>query len=166
MTERPLRRWARARAALVTFAMVTALAFGGVWLMRTGKAADAMQEAPRTAAVQASKPDRVKAAGLPGVRDCGQDKPVLKPEIITLMCPDGGVVASEVRWERYASDGANGTGVVQVSGATGAAPVSYRAEFSLYGPKNVDGELAFTGLSVTYFGPTPFGDSSETYSIA
>ncbi|MEC4015143.1 hypothetical protein [Streptomyces sp. H27-D2] len=169
MTDPAEPRRVSTRTALLAFVAVTVLAFGGVYLIRSVERADAVEAAPRTAAAQSAKAGGAASAGLPGVRDCGAGAPLVKPRVITLTCADAGVVASALRWDSYAERGAEGAGVVQVSGAqagSGGGSGSYPARFRLYGPKNVDGAMAFTGLEVRYTGSTPFGDASETYSVA
>ncbi|MFE7120435.1 hypothetical protein ACFU99_33915 [Streptomyces sp. NPDC057654] len=182
MTDRAETRRASRRAVLAMFAVVTVLVLGGVWLGQAADRASAVGAAPKTAAAQKSRPaetqrleqshrtaDAKSAAPveLPGVRDCGAGEPVLEPRIITLACADAGAVASDIKWEHYGADGADGSGVVLVSGgAKGVAPASFPATFHLYGAKNVDGKKAFTGLDVEYLGATPSGDSTETYTIA
>ncbi|MEV0277199.1 hypothetical protein AB0I22_12545 [Streptomyces sp. NPDC050610] len=179
MTDRAETRRASWRTVLVTFAVVTVLALGGVWLSQAADRASAVGAAPKTAAAQKSRPaatqqPRERAepqaaapAEVPGVRDCGAGDPVLEPRIITLACADAGAVASDIKWEHYGPDGADGSGMVLVSGgAKGVAPASFPATFHLYGAKNVDGKMAFTGLDVEYLGATPSGDSTETYTIA
>lgn len=174
MADRAESRRARPRTVVAAFAAVTAVAFGGVWFSQAQDRANAVSDAPRTAAAQKSKApraDEAKAdaapAKTPGVRECGLGEPVVEPEIITLTCADAGMVASGIKWAHYAVDGAEGDGVVQVSrGANGAGVTSFPARFRLYGAKNVDGKMAFTGLEVDYAGATPLGESRETYSIA
>ncbi|MEU7044603.1 hypothetical protein AB0A77_26575 [Streptomyces varsoviensis] len=181
MTDRAETRRARVRTVLVTFAVVTVVALGGVWLSQVTDRASAVGAAPKTAAAQKSPPPEIArkeqphspagtesaSAELPGVRDCGAGDPVLEPKIITLACADAGAVASDIKWKNYGAGGADGSGVVLVSGgAKGVAPASFPAAFHLYGAKNVDGKLAFTGLDVEYLGATPSGDAAETYTIA
>ncbi len=181
MTDRAETRRASLRTVLVTFAVVTVLALGGVWLSQAADRASAVGAAPKTAAAQKSRPAKtqpyearhradtnsVASAELPGVRDCGAGDPVLEPKIITLACADAGAVASDIKWKNYGAGGADGSGVVLVSGgAKGVAPASFPASFHLYGAKNVDGKMAFTGLDVEYLGATPSGDATETYTIA
>ncbi|MEV0262159.1 hypothetical protein AB0I49_12515 [Streptomyces sp. NPDC050617] len=180
MTDRAVTRRASWRAVLATFAVVTVLVLGGVWLGQAADRASAVGAAPKTAAAQKARPSAKKEqthrtadaksaapVELPGVRDCGAGEPVLEPKVITLACADAGAVASDIKWEHYGADGADGSGVVLVSGgAKGVAPASFPAVFHLYGAKNVDGKRAFTGLDVEYLGATPSGDSTETYTIA
>ncbi|GAA0330817.1 hypothetical protein [Streptomyces blastmyceticus] len=177
MADRAEPRRASMRTVLAIFAVVTVLALGGVWLSQAQDRASAVSDAPKTAAAQKSPQpvrevpqDTVEAAspeGLPGVRECGLGSATVEPEIITLNCSNTGMVASGIKWAHYGADGADGRGVVQVSGAAnGAASSTYPARFRLYGAKNVDGVLAFTGIDVDYTGATPMGESKETYSIA
>ncbi|ARZ69917.1 hypothetical protein M1P56_03520 [Streptomyces sp. HU2014] len=175
MADRAESRRARPRTVVAVFAAVTAVAFGGVWFSQAQDRASAVSDAPKTAAAQKSKAPRgvgeakvdAAPAKTPGVRECGLGEPVVEPEIITLTCADAGMVASGITWAHYALDGAEGNGVVQVSrGANGAGVTSFPARFRLYGAKNVDGKMAFTGLEVDYTGATPLGESRETYSIA
>jgi hypothetical protein len=176
MADRAEPRRARMRTVLAIFATVTVLALGWVWFSQARDRASAVADAPKTAAAQRSKAphasqeakvDASPAQELPGVRECGLGEPVIEPEVITLTCADVGMVASAIKWRHYARDGAEGTGVVQVSrGTSGAGVTSFPARFRLYSAKNVDGMMAFTGLEVDYTGATPLGESRETYSIA
>ncbi|MFC5722807.1 hypothetical protein ACFP1Z_21805 [Streptomyces gamaensis] len=178
MAERAVPRRARAGTVVVIVAALAVVAAGGVWLAQLKSQADAVGEAPRTAAVQKAGPGRAtqearaeaalpREAGVPGVRECGLGEPIVEPEIITLNCSNAGVVASNIKWTRYTAEGASGSGVVQVSGGanSGAVPVSFPARLRLYGARTVDGMTAFTELEVDYTGATPFGDPSETYTI-
>ncbi|RLV08949.1 hypothetical protein CTZ27_09515 [Streptomyces griseocarneus] len=178
MAERAVSRRARVSTVLAIFAAVTVLALAGVWLCQAQDRSGSVSDAPKTAAAQKSpQPIRevprdtetaeAKPQELPGVRECGLGSPVVEPQIITLNCANTGVVASGIKWSHYGADGADGQGVVQVSvAANGAAPATYPARFKLYGARNVDGLLAFTGIDVDYTGATPMGESKETYSIA
>ncbi|MBT2382633.1 hypothetical protein [Streptomyces sp. ISL-11] len=175
MADRAEPRRASMRTVVAVFAAVAVLGIGCVWFGQEDRA-NAVADAPKTAAAQKSKAPRTSqearvdaspARAMPGVRECGLGEPVIEPEIITLTCADAGMVASGIKWGHYARDGAEGTGVVQVSrGASGAGVMSFPAHFRLYGAKNVDGMMAFTGLEVAYTGATPLGESQETYSIA
>ncbi|GAA0468851.1 hypothetical protein ACFQ2B_20315 [Streptomyces stramineus] len=174
MADRAQSRRASMRTVVAVLAAVTVLAVGGVWFSQAWDRASAVADAPKTAAAQKSKAPRAEAQAAtrspqraPGVRECGLGEPVVEPEIITLTCADAGMVASGIKWDRYAVDGAEGSGVVQVSrGANGAGVASFPARFHLYGAKNVDGMMAFTGLSVDYTKATPLGEPHETYPIA
>ncbi|GAU68008.1 hypothetical protein SSP35_06_00920 [Streptomyces sp. NBRC 110611] len=168
MTDREGSRWVRGRIALVAFVVVTALAAGGVWFSQVTDRASAVDAAPKTSAVQDGKQAAKQSGGLPGVRDCGFGKPEIKPEVITLACADAGMVATGISWEKYGTKDALGVGVVQVQKTAAGAGVDagFPATFRLYGPKARDGELAFTGLEVTYEGSTPFGDTTEMYNLA
>ncbi len=167
MTERERFRWARGRTALVAFALVTAVAAGGVWWSQGSDRASAVDAAPKTSAVQDVKSPGKPSGGLPGVRDCGIGEPQIKPQVITLTCADAGMVATAITWERYGSREAEGTGVVQVERTAGAgADAGFPATFRLYGPEPVAGGRAFTGLEVTYEGSTPLGDTTEMYNLA
>ncbi|MEU9113457.1 hypothetical protein AB0D04_17155 [Streptomyces sp. NPDC048483] len=168
MTERAGSRWARGRTALATFAVVTALAAGGVWFSQASDRASAVDVAPKTAAARDVKEDGRESGGLPGVRDCGIGAPAVKPQVITLACADAGMVATAITWDRYGSEEAEGTGVVQVvkTAAGVGADAGFPATFRLYGAKTVDGARAFTGLEVTYEGSTPLGDTTEMYNLA
>ncbi|MCC3767229.1 hypothetical protein [Streptomyces sp. UNOC14_S4] len=183
MAERAVSRRARVSTVLAVFAAVTVLALAGVWLCQAQDRSGSVSDAPKTAAAQKSpqpirevprdtEAEEAKPQELPGVRECGLGAPVVEPQIITLNCANTGVVASGIKWSHYGADGAEGQGVVQVSvaangaAANGAAPATYPARFRLYGAKNVDGLLAFTGIDVDYTGATPMGESKETYSIA
>ncbi len=175
MTDRAVARWAGLRTVVVVFAGVVALVLGGVWLGKATDRASVVDEAPRTAAAQRSDSeqdsqvelDGASSRELPGVRDCGVGEPVPEPTIITLDCSTSGRVASGIRWDDYAADGAAGSGVVQVSsGAAGGAGKSFPAKLRLYGPKEVDGSVAFTALEVVYTGATPSGEHREVLPIA
>ncbi|MEU9485532.1 hypothetical protein AB0D83_17955 [Streptomyces decoyicus] len=168
MTEREGSRWIRGRTALVAFAVVTALAAGGVWFGQASDRASAVDAAPKTSAVQDVKEDGKLSGGLPGVRDCGIGAPESKPHVITLTCKDGGMVATGIAWKYYGSREALGAGVVQVekAGAGVGRDGGFPATFRLYGPKPVDGGQVFTGLEVTYEGSTPLGDTTEMYTLA
>ncbi|MFE0374871.1 hypothetical protein ACFW1M_04640 [Streptomyces inhibens] len=168
MTDREGSRWVRGRTALAAFVVVTALAAGGVWFSQAPDRASAVDAAPKTSAVQDVKQDAKQPGGLPGVRDCGFGEPVIKPQVITLTCADAGMVATAITWKKYGSRDALGVGVVQVEKtAAGVGTDSgFPATFRLYGPKSVDGGLAFTGLEVTYEGSTPLGDTTEMYNLA
>ncbi|MEX2972353.1 hypothetical protein [Streptomyces sp. C184] len=169
MTDRGGPRWGRGRTALLAFAVVTALTAGGVWLGQTSDRASAVDAAPKTsAAVQDVKEDSKPSDGLPTVRDCGIGAPEVKPRVITLTCTDVGMVATEISWKTYGAKDALGVGVVQVEKNAGGAETDagFPATFRLYGPKRVDGRLAFTGLEVTYEGSTPLGDTTEMYNLA
>ena len=169
MTDREGSRRARGRTALVAFVVVTALAAGGVWFF--GHATDrasAVDAAPKTSAAQEVKSAEKSSGDLPGVRDCGMGRPEIKPQVITLACADSGMVATGITWERYGSQEAEGTGMVQVekTAAGAGTDAGFPATFRLYGPKPVDGGRAFTGLEVTYDGSTPLGDTTEMYNLA
>ncbi|MFI9718063.1 hypothetical protein ACIHFE_00160 [Streptomyces sp. NPDC052396] len=179
MTDRAAPSRASRRSALVVFAVVTVLALCGVWAGRAADRSRTVSEAPRTEAAQKAADDREAAAGagggaagggageLPGVRDCGYGEPVPKPKIITLTCANTGTVASDIHWDEYRQDRAEGTGAVQVTGgAGGTARTSFRARVTLLAPKNVDGQMVFSSLEVRYTGMTPAGKQTETYSIA
>ncbi|TJZ56010.1 hypothetical protein FCH28_12170 [Streptomyces piniterrae] len=168
MTDRAGARWARGRTALAAFVVVTALAAGGVWFSQASDRASAVGSAPKTAAVQDVKSPGKPSGGLPGVRDCGMGEPVIKPQVITLACADAGMVATEITWDRYGSQEAEGTGVVQVEKTAAGAGVDagFPATFRLYGAEPVKGGRAFTGLEVTYEGSTPLGDTTEMYNLA
>ncbi|MEV5505298.1 hypothetical protein [Streptomyces orinoci] len=175
MTDRAAPSRVSRRSALVVFAVVTVLALGGVWAGRAADRSRTVSEAPKTAAAQREEGDRAADAGsaggaageLPGVRDCGFGEPVPEPKIITLTCANSGTVASDIHWDQYGRDQAEGTGVVQVTGgAGGTARTSFPARFTLLAPRIVDGRPAFTSLEVRYTGMTPVGKQTETYSIA
>ncbi|MGW7575408.1 hypothetical protein [Streptomyces sp. NPDC054765] len=168
MTDRERSRWVRGRTALAAFAVVTALAAGGVWFGQASDRASAVDAAPKTSAVQDVKEDAKPTGGLPGVRDCGIGAPVSKPHVITLTCADSGMVATAIRWKYYGAREAMGVGVVQVekTSAGAGADSGFRATFRLYGPKPADGGQVFTGLEVTYEGSTPLGDTTEMYNLA
>ncbi|MFH8573432.1 hypothetical protein [Streptomyces sp. NPDC017993] len=167
MTERERFRWVRGRTALATFALVTAVAAGGVWWSQGADRASAVDVAPKTSAVQDVKSPGKPSGSLPGVRDCGRGEPEIKPQVITLTCVDVGMVATAITWERYGSREAEGTGVVQVERASGAvADAGFPATFRLFAPETVPGGRAFTGLEVTYEGSTPLGDTTEMYNLA
>lgn len=176
MTDRPGSHRLTGRAALVVFAVVTVVAAVGVWWGQASGAEAEVGAAPRTAAAQqvSAGTGREPASGepsggLPGVRDCGFGAPEVRPEVITLACADAGVVATGISWQAYGADGATGTGVVQVerTAADGGGPTAgFPATFRLSGARTVDGARAFTALSVRYEGSTPFGDPTETYSLA
>ncbi|MGW1076826.1 hypothetical protein [Streptomyces sp. NPDC002537] len=177
MADRAVPRRVSMRTLLAIFAAVTVLALAGVWLGQGQDRANAVSDAPKTAAAQKSPQplrevpqdtvEEAKPQEPPGVRECGLGDPVVEPKIITLNCANTGMVASGIKWSHYGADGADGRGVVQVSvAANGAAPGTYPARFRLYGARNVDGLPAFTGIDVDYTGATPAGESKETYSIA
>ncbi|MCC3774562.1 hypothetical protein [Streptomyces sp. UNOB3_S3] len=176
MTDRTVARWAGWRRVVAILVGVAVLVTGGVWLENATDRASMVDEAPKTAAAQRSgadgqdsqvEPEDSGARELPGVRDCGMGEPVQEPTIITLDCSTSGRVASGIRWDAYTEDGANGSGVVQVSGgASGAAAKSFQAKLRLYGPKEVDGSVAFTALEVVYTGATPSGEHREVLPIA
>ncbi|MEV0370749.1 hypothetical protein AB0I10_13110 [Streptomyces sp. NPDC050636] len=168
MTDRAGARWARGRIALAAFAVVTALAAGGVWFSQASDRASAVDAAPKTSAAQDVKSAGKPSGGLPGVRDCGFGEPQIKPQVITLTCADVGMVATAITWERYGSQEAEGRGVVQVEKtAAGVGTDSgFPATFRLYGAEPVKGGRAFTGLEVTYEGSTPLGDTTEMYNLA
>ncbi|MEU8582557.1 hypothetical protein [Streptomyces abikoensis] len=174
MTDRTVARWAGWRSVVAILVGVAVLVAGGVWLEGAADRASMVDEAPKTAAAQRSgaegsqvEAEDSAARELPGVRDCGMGEPVQEPTIITLDCSTSGRVASGIRWDAYTEDGANGSGVVQVSGgASGAAAKSFQAKLRLYGPKEVDGSVAFTALEVVYTGATPSGEHREVLPIA
>ncbi|GHF36903.1 hypothetical protein GCM10010218_18080 [Streptomyces mashuensis] len=177
MTDRAgaLRGGLRTAGAIVAGAAV--LVFGGYWLGDATDRASVVDKAPKTAAAQKSKAagqeaqaeiEDASARELPGVRDCGVGEPVLEPTIITLDCSTAGRVASGIQWDDYAADGAAGSGVVQVSSraAGAAAGKAFPARLRLFGPKRVDGLVAFTALEVVYTGATPTGEHREVLTIA
>ncbi|MFI1971707.1 hypothetical protein BLA24_19730 [Streptomyces cinnamoneus] len=176
MTDRVVARWARVRTVAAILVGMGVLVLGGVWLEQATDRASVVDRAPKTAAAQKARADgresqveveESASATRPGVRDCGIGEPVQEPAFITLDCANAGRVASGIHWDAYESDGAAGTGVVQVSGGAGAvAGKSFPARLRLFGPKNVDGLMAFTALEVTYTGATPTGKSMEVFSIA
>ncbi|WP_171166250.1 hypothetical protein [Streptomyces sp. I05A-00742] len=177
MTDRAVpRRRVSVRTLVAFLAGVALLTLGGVWLGRGADRASAVSEAPRTAEAQKAQQDRTTAPAvvspkrtseLPGVRDCGYGELLLEPKIITLSCANGGAVASDIEWDEYRGDTAEGQGVVQVSsGANGSARTSFPARLVLSRPRKVDGMLAFTSVDVIYTGLTPAGKTTETYSIA
>ncbi|MEU7181163.1 hypothetical protein ACWIG3_19060 [Streptomyces celluloflavus] len=168
MTDRDGSRWVRGRTALAAFAVVTALAAGGVWFSQATDRASAVDAAPKTSAAQDVKSAGRSSAGLPGVRACGIGEPEIKPRVITLTCADAGMVATAITWERYGAQEAEGKGVVQVerTAAGVATDSSFPATFRLFGAKTVDGARAFTGLEVTYERSTPLGDTTEMYNLA
>ncbi|MEV4440101.1 hypothetical protein AB0K09_13920 [Streptomyces sp. NPDC049577] len=176
MTDRAGPGWVRTRTLVAIFVLVAVLGIGGLWLRSVADRGDVVGSAPKTAAAQKARAagqepqvevDEADSRELPGVRDCGAGEPVLEPTIITLDCTTSGRVASGIQWDDYAADGAAGSGVVQVSGgANGAGRTSFPVRLRLYGPKNVDGQMAFTALEVTYTGATPTGKSTEILSIA
>ncbi|GAA0427720.1 hypothetical protein [Streptomyces luteireticuli] len=181
MTDRavPRRRRASVRTLLVIFTGVAVLTLAGVWVGRGMDRASAVSDAPKTAKAQKDRTeqgDRSAAAAfggesgpseLPGVRDCGYGEPLQQPKIITLTCATGATVASDIEWDEYSTDRAEGYGVVQVSsGANGSARTSFPARLTLSAPRTVDGMTAFTSLEVAYTGLTPAGKTTETYSIA
>ncbi|MGI5338192.1 hypothetical protein ACQEVS_12710 [Streptomyces sp. CA-181903] len=179
MTDRAVpRRRVRARTLLGVSAVVAVLALGGVWLGQGADRANAVSDAPQTARAkkeQQEQRDRTTASAefapgaaqeLPGVRDCGYGELLLEPKIITLSCANGGAVASDIEWDKYGTDKAEGDGVVLVSsGANGSARTSFPARLTLSRPRKVDGMLAFTSVEVRYTGLTPAGKTTETYSI-
>ncbi|MBC2877754.1 MULTISPECIES: hypothetical protein [Streptomyces] len=177
MTDRAVpRRRVRARTLLGISGAVAVLALGGVWLGQGADRANAVSDAPQTARAkkeQQDQRDRASASAqfgaaqeLPGVRDCGYGELLLEPKIITLSCANGGAVASDIEWDTYATDKAEGDGVVLVSsGANGSARTSFPARLTLSRPRKVDGMLAFTSVEVVYTGLTPAGKTTETYSI-
>ncbi|EME97777.1 hypothetical protein J7W19_11755 [Streptomyces mobaraensis NBRC 13819 = DSM 40847] len=179
MTDRAVpRRRVRARTLLGMSGAVAVLALGGVWLGQGVDRANAVSDAPQTARAkkeQQEQRDRATASAdfapgaareLPGVRDCGYGEPLLEPKIITLSCANGGAVASDIEWDTYAADKAEGDGVVLVSsGANGSARTSFPARLTLSRPRKVDGMPAFTSVEVVYTGLTPAGKTTETYSI-
>ncbi|MEU5049889.1 hypothetical protein [Streptomyces sp. NPDC021096] len=176
MTDRAVARGVRLRTVVAIFLGVSGLVLGGVWLGDATDRASVVNKAPRTAAAQrtgSAQQSQVEledsgSRELPGVRDCGVGEPVPEPTIITLDCNTSGRVASDIRWEAYAADGAAGSGVVQVStnAAGAAAGKSFPVRLRLYGPKEVDGSVAFTALEVKYVGATPAGESREVLPIA
>ncbi|MBH1932846.1 hypothetical protein I5Q34_00810 [Streptomyces sp. AV19] len=175
MTDRAVtrRRRASVRTLLVIFGGVTVLLLGGLWVGRGVDRASAVSDAPKTEKAQKERADRsaaVEVGGtgeLPGVRDCGYGEPLREPKIITLTCATGATVASDIEWDEYSTDRAEGYGVVQVSsGANGSARTSFPARLTLSAPRTVDGMTAFTSLEVAYTGLTPAGKTTETYSIA
>ncbi|MFE7544277.1 hypothetical protein [Streptomyces platensis] len=168
MTDREGARWVRGRTALAAFVVVTALAAGGVWCVQPSDRASAVDAAPKTSAVQDVKDDGPSSRGLPGVRDCGRGKPATKPHVITLTCEDAEMVATAITWKYYGAREALGVGVVQVekSDAAAGTEAGFPATFRLRDPERVGGELAFTGLEVTYEGSTPLGDTTEMYTLA
>ncbi|WP_424891715.1 hypothetical protein [Streptomyces sp. XH2] len=177
MADRVALRRPGMRTALAIFAVVTVPAIGGLWVSAAGDRSDAVADAPKTAAAQKSHPPRGPEAAtaedtpapqeLPGVRECGVGKPVVEPKIITLNCSNAGVVASDIKWDSFGADGAAGSGVVLVSGATGnGSPASFPARLRLYDVTKVDGMMAFTGIEVSYTGATPHAKAKEVYTIA
>ncbi|MFI2072832.1 hypothetical protein [Streptomyces triculaminicus] len=177
MTDRAVARWAGMRTVVAILAGVAVLVLGGVWLANATDRARSVDEAPKTTAAQKSRAagqesqvevDDADSREVPGVRDCGVGEPVPEPTIITLDCSTAGRVASGIQWDRYTAAGADGSGVVQVSsGAAGAAAgKSFPARLRLFGPKEVDGLVAFTALEVTYTGATPKGEHTEVFPIA
>ncbi|MFH8784863.1 hypothetical protein [Streptomyces roseoverticillatus] len=177
MADRVALRRPGMRTALAIFAVVTVPAIGGLWVSAAGDRSDAVADAPKTAAAQKSHLPRGPEAAtaqdtpapqeLPGVRECGVGKPVVEPKIITLNCSNAGVVASDIKWDSFGADGADGSGVVLVSGAAGGgAPASFPARLRLYDVTKVDGMMAFTGIEVSYTGATPHAKAKEVYTIA
>jgi len=123
MADRAEPRRARMRTVVAVLAVVAVLGLGWAWFSLDDRAS-AVADAPKTAAAQKSRAPRASqearvnaspARTLPGVRECGLGEPVIQPEIITLSCADVRMVASGIKWGHYAADGAEGTGVVQVS---------------------------------------------------
>ncbi|MGK5545412.1 hypothetical protein ACSNOH_11865 [Streptomyces sp. URMC 127] len=176
MADRVALRRPGVRTALAIFAVVTVLAVGGVWYCAAGDRSGVVADAPKTAAAQKSLPPREPEATaedtagpreMPGVRECGVGKPVVEPKIITLNCSNAGVVASDIKWDSFGADGADGSGVVLVSGAAGGgSPASFPARLRLYDVTKVDGMMAFTGIEVSYTGATPHAKAKEVYTIA
>ncbi|KNB49377.1 hypothetical protein [Streptomyces caatingaensis] len=181
MTDRavPRRRRVGVRTLLLVVGGVAVLLLGGVWVGHGMDRASAVSDAPKTARAQKAREEQAErsaaagfggagAAGeLPVVRDCGYGEPLREPKIITLTCATGATVASDIEWDEYTADRAEGTGVVQVSsGANGSARTAFRARLTLSAPRDVDGTRAFTSLEVAYTGLTPAGKTTETYSIA
>ncbi|MEV4869714.1 hypothetical protein [Streptomyces syringium] len=174
MTDRAAPRWATLRTVVATLAVVAVLVCGGLWFSEASERTSTVAEAPKTAAAQkawASDQESAEVTAaeprqLPGVRECGFRTPTVRPESIILNCSNAVMVASGIKWLSYDAKGADGRGVVQVSGgANGAASASYPAKFRLYGAKNVDGVRAFTGLEVEYTGATRVGDQTEIFTI-
>ncbi|MBB4884061.1 hypothetical protein WEB32_12870 [Streptomyces netropsis] len=175
MTDRAAPRWATLRTVVATLAVAAVLVCGGLWFSEASERTSTVSKAPKTAAAQKARaaedePTEIEDSEprqLPGVRECGVGTPAVRPESIILNCSNAGMVASGIKWVSYGAAGAEGSGVVQVSGgANGAASASYPAKFRLYGAKNVDGKMAFTGLEVEYTGATRVGDQTEIFSIA
>ncbi|GGX68974.1 hypothetical protein [Streptomyces hiroshimensis] len=175
MADRVAPRRPGMRTVLAIFAAVTVLALGGVWFSRAEDRSGTVANAPKTAAAQKAHPVREAAEAtperapreMPGVRECGVGKPVVEPKIITLNCSNAGVVASDIKWDSFGADGADGSGVVLVSGAAGGgSPASFPARLRLYDVTKVDGMMAFTGIEVSYTGATPHAKAKEVYTIA
>ncbi|MFF7729625.1 hypothetical protein [Streptomyces sp. NPDC008001] len=176
MADRVAPRRPGMRTVLAIFAAVTVLVIGGVWFSAAGDRSDTVANAPKTAAAQKSHPardpqeakadDTAAPRELPGVRECGVGKPVVEPKIITLNCSNAGVVASDIKWDSFTADGADGSGTVLVSGTAGGSPASFPARLRLYDVTKVDGMMAFTGIEVSYTGATPHAKAKEVYTIA
>ncbi|MGK5728667.1 hypothetical protein [Streptomyces sp. URMC 124] len=176
MADRVAPRRPGMRTALAIFVAVTVVALGCVWFSQAQDRSGTVGDAPKTAAAQRALPARdtprampetVAPTEMPGVRECGVGTPVVEPKIITLNCSNAGVVASDIKWDSFSADGAAGTGVVLVSGASGGgSPASFPARLRLYDVTKVGGMLAFTGIEVSYTGATPHAKAKEVYTIA
>ncbi|MFC5149092.1 hypothetical protein [Streptomyces aureoversilis] len=176
MADRVAPRRPGMRTALAIFAAVTVLALGGVWFSQAEERSGTVADAPKTSAAQKAHPARdtpeatpetLAPREMPGVRECGVGRPVVEPKIITLNCSNAGVVASDIKWDSFSADGADGSGVVLVSGAAGGgSPASFPARLRLYDVTKVDGMMAFTGIEVSYTGATPHAKAKEVYTIA
>jgi len=102
------------------------------------------------------------------VADCGSG--AYQPARIVVTCADAAVVATEIRWSRWTVAAAAGTSVVQVDAcrptcaAQSAKP--YGAHVALSEPVQTGQGPRFSHLTLTWTGPSPFGQASNSYPLA
>ena len=101
------------------------------------------------------------------VADCGSG--AYQPARIVVTCGNGAVVATEIHWSQWTVSQASGTSVVQVNtcqpscAAQSAKPFNGRVALS--DPVGTSHGPRFAHLTITWTGPLPYGQASNSYSL-
>jgi hypothetical protein len=89
------------------------------------------------------------------------EKQVYKPKTITVFCADAGVVISKIRYQKYNSKVATGTGTATVNlcepNCAAGNTENFKVRFRLYRVTQCGDAYQYRRLRVRYVGPKPPG---------
>ena len=119
-----------------------------------------------TASAGSGNDDQIRAY----VSDCV--KQVYKPKTITVFCADAGVVINKIRYKKYNSRTATGTGTATVNlcepNCAAGNTQNFKVRFKLYRVTQCGDAYQYRRLRVRYVGPKPPGDRviNQTFPCA
>ena len=152
------RRWA-VPVAGVAVAAAALSACGGSSGSRTS--VSSISPSPDQTVTTTAPPSSLPTA-VPTVFDCGGG--AYEPATLLVVCGVATTTATGVKWTSWDSNGASGTGTVNLSGSDGHG--SGPATLTLSKVVQTGNGPQFSQLDVTWSGTSPDGHPSDTFKLA